>query len=171
MANDLNDCKFIGRLGKDPEMRYMANGKAVANFSIAVGSQWKDKQSGQKQESTEWVDVSAFDKLGEICGEYLKKGSQVFVSGEMKTRKWQDNNGNDRYSTGINANRMQMLGSRGDSGGANNAGGGQQQAAPQQSQSAHQQNGGGGHQQAAQPSQNGGHGGAMPDDWEDDVPF
>lgn len=110
MSNDLNSCSFIGRLGKDPEVRFMTNGKAVASFSIAVGSQWKDKQTGEKQVSTEWVNITAFDKLGEICGEYLKKGSQVFISGRMKTEKYQDKEtGADRYSTKIIADNMQML--------------------------------------------------------------
>lgn len=113
MSNDLNKCMFIGRLGADPESRYMPSGKAVCNFRIACGSQWKDKD-GEKQERTEWVSVSAFDKLAEICGEYLKKGAQVFIEGRMQTRKWQDKEGNDRYMTEIIAERMQMLGSRQD---------------------------------------------------------
>ena len=107
MASDLNQCNFIGRLPRDPDVRYMPNGEAVANFSIAVGSQWKDKQ-GQKQESTEWVNITAFGKLGEICGQYLKKGSQVFISGRMKTDKY-EKDGVERYSTKIVADRMQML--------------------------------------------------------------
>lgn len=110
MANDLNQCNFIGRLGKDPEVRYMSSGKAVASFTIAVGSSWKDA-SGEKQESTEWVSVSAFDKLGEICGEYLKKGSQVYISGRLKTDK-QEKDGQTRYFTKVIADRMQMLGGK-----------------------------------------------------------
>ncbi len=106
MANDLNQCNFIGRLGKDPEMRYMQDGSAVASFSIAVG--WK----GKDKEGTEWVNVSAFGKLAEIVGEYCTKGKQVFVSGRFHTRKWQDKEGNDRYSTQINADRIQLLGSK-----------------------------------------------------------
>ena len=110
--SDLNQCQFIGRLGRDPETRYMTNGKAVASFSIAVGSQWKNKD-GEKQESTEWVNITAFDKLAEICGEYLKKGSQVFIGGRMKTEKYQDKEtGADRYSTKIIADTMQMLGGK-----------------------------------------------------------
>ena len=112
MSNDLNQCSFIGRLGKDPEIRYLPSGEAVASFSVAVGSQWKDKNSGEKQESTEWVNITAFGKLGEICGEYLKKSSQVFVSGRMKTEKY-TKDGIDRYSTKIIADRMQMLGGKG----------------------------------------------------------
>lgn len=110
MSNDLNQCQFIGRLGSDPESRFMPNGKAVTSFSIAVGSQWKDK-SGEKQESTEWVNVTAFDKLGEICGEWLKKGSQVFISGKMKTDKY-EKDGVTKYSTKIIAQDMQMLGGK-----------------------------------------------------------
>lgn len=111
MANDLNCCSFIGRLGKDVETRYMTDGKAVANFSIAVGSQWKSK-SGEKQEATEWINLVAYDKLGEICGEYLAKGSQVYVSGKMKTRKWEDKEGATRYITEIIVDTMQMLGGK-----------------------------------------------------------
>ena len=110
MSNDLNQCQFIGRLGADPEVRYTTQGKAVASFSIAVGSPWTDKTSGDKQESTEWVNITAFDKLGEICGEYLRKGSQVFISGRMKTEKYTDKNGVEKYSTKIIAENMQMLG-------------------------------------------------------------
>lgn len=112
MANDLNQCNFIGRLGKEPEVRYMPNGKAVASLSIAVGSSWKDA-NGERQEATEWVNVAAFDKLGEICGEYLKKGSQVFISGRLKTEKYQKD-GQDRYITKVIADRMQMLGGKSD---------------------------------------------------------
>lgn len=111
MSNDLNQCQFIGRLGKDCDVRYTTDGKAVASFSLAVGSQWKNK-AGEKQESTEWVNCTAFDKLGEICAEYLKKGSQVFVSGKMKTEKYTDKSGVDKYSTKIIVNEMQMLGGK-----------------------------------------------------------
>lgn len=113
MSNDLNQCQFIGRLAKEPDVRYMPNGKAATSFSIAVGSQWKSKD-GAKQESVEWVNITAFDKLGEICGEYLRKGSQVFISGRMKTEKYQAKDGTDRYSTKIIAENMQMLGSKRD---------------------------------------------------------
>jgi single-strand DNA-binding protein len=122
VSNDLNQCQFIGRLGRDPETKYAANGDAVTNFSIACGESWKDKGTGEKKESTEWVRCVAWRRLGEVCGEYLKKGSQVFVSGKLKTRKWQDKDGTDRYSTEIMVDRMQMLGSseyrREDSGGS-----------------------------------------------------
>ena len=108
MATDLNLCQFIGRLGKDPETRYMTGGDAVVNFSVAVG--WKSKE----KEGTEWVRCTAFGKLAEICGQYLKKGSQVYVAGRMATRKWQDKDGQDRYTTEITLDRMQILGSRQD---------------------------------------------------------
>ena len=119
MSNDLNRCEFIGRLGKDVETRYMTDGKAVANFSIAVGSSWKSKD-GEKQESTEWINLVAYDKLAEICSQYLTKGSQVYVSGKMKTRKWQDKEGKDRYTTEIIVNELQMIGGKQDGGQAVN---------------------------------------------------
>ena len=111
---DLNQCNFIGRLGADPEIRYMPNGDPVANFSIAVGEKWTDKQTGEAKENTEWVRIVAFRKLAEIIAEYLQKGSQVFISGKLKTRKWTDNNGIERYTTEIIADQMQMLGSKQD---------------------------------------------------------
>lgn len=111
MSNDLNQCQFIGRLARDVESRYTADGKMIASFSLAVGSQWKNK-AGEKQESVEWVNCTAFDKLGEICGEYLKKGSQVFVSGKMKTEKYTDKAGVEKYTTKIIIHDMQMLGNR-----------------------------------------------------------
>lgn len=109
MANDLNRCEFIGRLGKDPETRHAPDGGAICNFSLAVG--WKT--SGK--EGTEWVRVVAFGKLAEICGEYLTKGKQIYVSGRMTTRKWADKDtGQDRYSTEIVADHLQMLGTKPD---------------------------------------------------------
>jgi single-strand DNA-binding protein len=114
MSNDLNYCSFIGRLGADPETRYSPNGDAVASFRIAVGSTWRDKSSGEKRESTEWVSITAFGKLGEIVGEYCKKGGQVFVSGRMKTDKYTDKEGVERYSTKIIADKMQLLGGKRD---------------------------------------------------------
>jgi len=114
MSNDLNNCQFIGRLGSDPSIRYMPSGGAVASFSIAVGSQWRDKQSGEKREDTEWVNLTAFGKLAEICEKYLTKGSQIYVSGRMKTDKYEKDNVM-RYSTKVIVDRMQMLGSKSDS--------------------------------------------------------
>lgn len=106
MANDLNHCSFIGRLGREPETRYMPDGGAITNISLACG--WK----GKDKEGTEWVRLVAFGKLAEICGEHLKKGAQIFASGRLQTRKWQDKEGNDKYTTEVVMERMQMLGSR-----------------------------------------------------------
>ena len=136
MANDLNNCQFIGRLGQDPEIKYLPSGDAVANFSVAVGEKWKDKQ-GQAQERTEWVNCAAFGKLGEIIGEYLRKGSQVFISGKMKTEKYQAQDGTDRYSTKIVVRDMQMLGSKSDSQSSGGYGANAQQ--PQQQQQGYNQ--------------------------------
>lgn len=111
----INKVILVGRLGKDPDTKYMPSGDAVTNFSIATSETWKDKQSGEKKEKTEWHNIVAFRRLGEICAEYLRKGSQVYIEGKLQTRKWQDKNGNDRYTTEIVANEMQMLGSRSDS--------------------------------------------------------
>jgi single-strand DNA-binding protein len=113
MARGVNKVILVGNLGKDPEVRYMPSGGAVANVTIATSEQWKDKQSGEQRERTEWHNVVFYQKLAEIVGEYLKKGSQVYVEGALRTRKWQDKNGNDRYTTEIIASEMQMLGSRG----------------------------------------------------------
>lgn len=113
MANDLNRWQGIGRLGKDPEVRYLPDGRAVASFSVACGSSWKDKQSGEKKESTEWVNISAFGQLAEIMGKYLKKGSRIFVEGRLKTDKYQKD-GQDHYSTKVIADSMQMLDSKSD---------------------------------------------------------
>jgi single-strand DNA-binding protein len=112
MARGVNKVILIGNLGKDPEVRYSPSGQAIANVTIATSESWKDKTSGEKQEKTEWHRVVFFGRLAEIAGEYLKKGSQVFVEGRLQTRKWQDKDGQDRYTTEIVANEMQMLGSR-----------------------------------------------------------
>lgn len=107
--SDLNQCQFIGRLGANPQMRQTQSGEAMATFSIAVSEKWKDKQ-GQQQEKTEWVNITAFGKLAEIIGNYLQKGSQVFIQGKLATRKYVDNNGIERYATSIQASSLQMLG-------------------------------------------------------------
>lgn len=118
MARGINKAILIGHCGKDPETRYMPSGGAVTNVSIATSEQWKDKQTGETKERTEWHNIVFFNRLAEIAGEYLKKGSQVYVEGRIQTRKWQDKSGNDRYTTEIVANEMQMLGGRpGGSGG------------------------------------------------------
>ncbi len=108
----VNKVILVGNLGADPELRYMPNGEAVATISIATTDRWKDRSSGEMKESTEWHRVVFFGKLAEVVGEYLKKGSQVYVEGKLRTRKWQDKNGQDRYTTEIVADQMQMLGKR-----------------------------------------------------------
>ncbi|MDR3395708.1 MAG: single-stranded DNA-binding protein [Parasulfuritortus sp.] len=113
----VNKVIIIGNLGRDPEMRYLPSGDAVANLRIATTDKFKDK-SGDMQEVTEWHSVAFFGKTAEICGQYLKKGSQLYVEGSLRTRKWQDKDGNDRYTTEIRGDRMQMLGGRGGGGGS-----------------------------------------------------
>lgn len=120
MARGVNKAIIVGNLGRDPEMRYTAGGAPVANFSVATTESWKDKQSGDRREETEWHRVVMFGRLAEIAGEYLKKGSQVYLEGRIQTRKWQDQSGQDRYTTEIVANEMQMLGSRGGAGPSDN---------------------------------------------------
>ncbi|MDD5389906.1 MAG: single-stranded DNA-binding protein [Gallionellaceae bacterium] len=112
----VNKVIIIGNLGKDPEMRYMPSGDAIANLRIATTDKFKDR-NGEMQEATEWHSVAFFGKTAEICGQYLKKGSQIYVEGSLRTRKWQDKDGNDRYTTEIRGDRMQMLGGRGGGGG------------------------------------------------------
>ena len=123
----VNKVIIVGNLGKDPETRYAPSGDAVTNIVVATTETWKDKTSGEKREATEWHRVVFFGKLAEIAGQYLKKGSQVYLEGKLKTRKWQDKDGQDRFTTEINADEMKMLGSKGD---------GQQQESqrPQQTQ-------------------------------------
>ena len=113
MARGINKVILIGNLGKDPETRYMPSGGAVTNVTVATSESWKDKKTGQQQERTEWHRVIFFNKLAEIVGEYLKKGSKVYVEGSLRTRKWQGQDGQDRYTTEIVAREMQMLDSRG----------------------------------------------------------
>jgi single-strand DNA-binding protein len=113
MARGINKVILVGNLGRDPEVKYTASGAAVTNITVATTESWNDKQTGEKQEKTEWHRVVFFRRLAEIAGEYLRKGSQVYIEGKLQTRKWQDQNGQDRYTTEIVANDMQMLGSRG----------------------------------------------------------
>ena len=113
MARGINKVILVGNLGADPETRYTASGSAITNIRLATAEAWKDKQSGEQQERTEWHRVVFFNRLAEIAGEYLKKGSQVYIEGSIRTRKWQDQGGQDRYTTEIVANEMQMLGGRG----------------------------------------------------------
>lgn len=110
----VNKAIIIGHLGKDPDMRYLPSGESVCNFSVATSEQWKDKSTGEKKEQTEWHKCSAFSKLADICGKYLKKGSQVYIEGRIQTRKWQDKDGQDRYTTEIKVDSMKMLGGKSD---------------------------------------------------------
>ena len=136
MARGINKVILVGNLGRDPEIKYTASGAAIANITVATSESWNDKQTGEKVEKTEWHRVVAFQRLAEIMGEYLKKGSQVYIEGKLQTRKWQDQSGQDRYSTEVVANDMQMLGGRGgESGGqpqAGSSGGFRKNPEPQQ---------------------------------------
>ncbi len=160
MARGLNKVMLIGNLGADPEVRYTTSGSAVANLRLATAESWRDKETGDQQERTEWHNVVFFGRLAEIVSEYLKKGSQIYVEGRLQTRKWQDRDGNDRYTTEIVANDMQMLGGRGGATG----GGGASNGGPASGES---RRGGSG----------GGSGGATRDaeppagDFDDDIPF
>ncbi len=116
MGRGINKAVIVGTLGRDPEIRYSSRGNAVVNLSVATNSTWKDKETGEPQQQTEWHRIVIFGKLGEIASQYLKKGSQAYFEGRIKTSKWQDQSGNDRYTTEIVASEMQMLGSRPDTG-------------------------------------------------------
>ncbi|PHM52524.1 single-stranded DNA-binding protein [Xenorhabdus sp. KK7.4] len=154
-SKGVNKVILIGNLGQDPEVRYIPNGGAVANITLATSETWRDKQSGEMKEKTEWHRVVIFGKLAEIAGEYLKKGSQIYIEGQLQTRKWQDQQGQDRYSTEVVVNiggTMQMLGARQES-----------QQSPQQHPRQQQQSQGWGKPQQPQS--------APPMDFDDDVPF
>ena len=178
MARGINKVILIGNLGQDPETRYMPSGGAVTNLTIATSETWKDKQTGQPQERTEWHRVVFFNRLAEIAGEYLKKGSKVYIEGALRTRKWQDKStGADRYTTEIVANEMQMLDSRGGGEGMGGGQGGgqgyaQQQGAPAaQSQRAQQAPA---QQAPAQPAAQAAPAQNAPagfDNFDDDIPF
>jgi single-strand DNA-binding protein len=171
MARGINKVILIGNLGADPETRAMPSGTTVANLRIATSESWRDKQSGEQQERTEWHRVALFGRLAEIAGEYLRKGSQVYIEGSLRTRKWQDKQGNDRYSTEIVGNDLQMLGGRG--GGAGGSGGG---AMPPGGPGAA---GGGGREPPGEDSGGGGggggagrgSGGGSGEEFDDDIPF
>lgn len=136
MARGVNKAIIVGTLGQDPEVKYTANGSAVVNVGVATNETWKDKQTGEAQERTEWHRIVMFGKLAEIAGQYLKKGSQAYFEGSLRTNKWQDQSGNDRYTTEIIATEMQMLGGRGGSGGGAPAQGQEQQQAQSKPQPA-----------------------------------
>jgi len=158
MARGVNKVIIVGNLGGDPETRYMPSGSAVTNLTVATNESWKDKQTGEQKERTEWHKVAMFNRLAEIAAEYLRKGSQVYIEGKLRTRKWQGQDGQDRYTTEIIADEMQMLGGRGGAGGGGSfGGGGGQQGGGQQ--------GGGQKGGGSAPPQPG------PDDFDDDIPF
>lgn len=146
MARGINKVIVVGNLGNDPDTRYMPSGGAVTNLSVATSEQWKDKQSGEQKERTEWHKIAMFGRLAEIAAEYLRKGSQVYIEGKLRTRKWQDRDGNDRYTTEIIADEMQMLGGRGGGSGS----------APMRDDRG---------PSSAPPPQ------SSPDDFDDDIPF
>lgn len=185
MARGINKVILIGNVGQDPEVKYMPSGGAVTNISVATSETWKDKNTGQPQERTEWHRVVFFNRLGEIAGEYLKKGSKVYVEGALRTRKWQAQDGTDRYTTEIVASEMQMLDGRGDNSGANfnqddsqfgGQGGGFNQGAPRQGGNAPLQqvprsNQGGGAFNQQPPAHNAPQQPAGFDSFDDDIPF
>src|SRR5437879_8872385 len=161
MARGINKVIIIGNLGADPETRAMPSGTTVANLRVATSESWRDKQTGEQQERTEWHRVALFGRLAEIAGEYLRKGSQVYIEGSLRTRKWQDKQGNERYSTEIIGNDLQMLGGRGGGAGAAPMGGAPESAA----------RGGTGGGTPAFAEESSGGGGGKGDDFDDDIPF
>jgi single-strand DNA-binding protein len=172
MARGINKVILIGHLGQDPEVRALPSGSSIANLRIATTESWKDKQSGEFKEQTEWHTVVLFGRTAEVAAEYLKKGSQVFIEGRLRTRKWQDKTGNDRYSTEIVGNDMQMLGGRGQGGGASGgAGGGGREtgrgagSAASTTSAAGTSGGGGGGEFSDAPATSTEH------DFDDDIPF
>jgi len=156
MARGVNKVILVGNLGKDPETRYMPSGSAVTNLTLATSESWKDKQTGENQERTEWHKVAMFGKLAEIAAEYLRKGSQVYIEGKLRTRKWQDKEGKDRWTTEIVADEMNMLGGKG--GGASSG-----ERAPAGAAAGGGSSGGG--RAAVNDS------GGPPGDFDDDIPF
>lgn len=146
----LNQVQIIGNLGKDPEIRHAPSGDPIASFSVACTESWKDRNTGEKKEATEWINIVIYGKLAEVAGKWLKKGQQVYLSGRLRTRKWQDQSGNDRYSTEVVVDDLKMLGSRADSGNGGNSGNGNNQ----------------GQQRQQQPQQR-----QAPADFDDDIPF
>jgi single-strand DNA-binding protein len=175
MARGINKVILVGNLGADPETRAMPSGTTVANLRIATSESWRDKQSGEQQERTEWHRVVLFGRLGEIAAEYLKKGSQVYIEGSLRTRKWQDKQGTERYSTEIVGNDMQMLGGRGGGGGGGGIGSPSGGAGASGAGSGQGGSPGGGRGGDPFPeyshSDSGGSAGGGRDDFDDDIPF
>jgi single-strand DNA-binding protein len=161
MARGINKVILIGNLGQDPDTKAMPSGMTVCNLRIATSESWKDKQTGEMKEQTEWHSVAMFGRLAEIAGEYLRKGSQVYIEGRLRTRKWQDKEGKDRYTTEIVANEMQMLGSGGGRGGMGGEGRGEPRAAA--AGGGRGGEGGGGYE--------GPRSGGSSDQFDDDIPF
>ena len=161
MSKGINKVILVGHLGQDPEVKFMPSGGAVTNVSIATSESWKDKQTGQPQERTEWHRVVFFNRLAEIVGEYLRKGSQVYIEGSLRTRKWQDQGGQDKYTTEIVASEMQMLGGRGNNSPMGGDQGGYSQAPQQSSQPSPQ----------ASPQQKKPEAAQSFDSFDDDIPF
>jgi single-strand DNA-binding protein len=155
MARGVNKVIIIGNLGADPETRAMPSGTTVANLRVATSESWRDKQTGEQQERTEWHRVALFGRLAEVAGEYLRKGSQVYIEGSLRTRKWQDKQGNERYSTEIVGNELQMLGGRG---GAAAGGGAATTSAASTAAPAYAEESAGG-------------GGSRSEEFDDDIPF
>jgi single-strand DNA-binding protein len=164
----VNKVILVGNCGQDPEMKYLPSGSAVTNISLATSEVWKDKQSGQQQERTEWHRVVFFNRLAEIVGEYVKKGSKVYVEGRLQTRKWQDQSGQDRYTTEIVASEMQMLDSRGGEGAQSGGYGGGMSSGPAMAGGGMAAAGGAAASQQQPPQQQ-----PAPnfDDFDDDIPF
>jgi single-strand DNA-binding protein len=160
MARGINKVILIGNLGADPETRTTPGGTTVTNIRIATSESWKDKQTGEMKEQTEWHGIVLWNRLGEIAAEYLRKGSQVYIEGRLQTRKWQDKQGNDRYTTEIVASEMQMMGGRGGSGGG---------GAAQETRDSREAGGGKGFSTAPAEESRGGGGPAA--DFDDDIPF
>jgi len=162
MARGINKVILVGNLGADPETRAMPSGTTVANLRIATSESWRDKQSGEQQERTEWHRVVLFGRLGEVAAEYLKKGSQVYIEGSLRTRKWQDKQGNERYSTEIVGNDLQMLGSRAAGAGAAGAGAAPSGASPGSKEP---------YPEYAASGAAGSAGGERGEEFDDDIPF
>ena len=164
MARGINKVILIGNLGADPETRAMPSGTTVANLRVATSESWRDKQTGEQQERTEWHRVALFGRLAEIAGEYLRKGSQVYIEGSLRTRKWQDKQGNERYSTEIVGNELQMLGGRGGAGAGAGAEGARATGTTGTHAFAEESAGGAG-------GGGGGRGGGGSEEFDDDIPF
>ncbi|RLM28086.1 ssDNA-binding protein [Brenneria alni] len=179
-SRGVNKVILVGNLGQDPEVRYMPNGGAVANITLATSETWRDKQTGEQKEKTEWHRVVLFGKLAEVAGEYLRKGSQVYIEGSLQTRKWTDQAGVEKYTTEVVVNiggTMQMLGGRQGGGAPAGGGAGGQQSGswgqPQQPQGGNQFSGGAQQPQPSRPAQNNAPaaGNEPPMDFDDDIPF